>query len=251
MTSRQGMLIVVADDFGADSRVNMAIAEGVRQGLVSNVSLLANGAAFAEACALARDRGWAGRVGIHISVTEGPALSDPIRHCPRLCDEAGHLRFRRFTHFSLTPEERAALTREWQAQIDRCRSAGIPLGHADSHHHCHTEFPLFRVVAPLLRANHIPFLRLSDNVRKTSLARGLYKRLFNIALTRARLRGTDYFCDADGIRRIAGATDKVIELMVHPILDEQGRLIDGTSGRLLRDCPPDGFRLGSFADLNS
>ena len=56
MTSPSGMLVVVADDFGADARTNEAIAEAMRRGLISNASLLVNGAAFIEACDIARPK---------------------------------------------------------------------------------------------------------------------------------------------------------------------------------------------------
>lgn len=249
MTSGPGMLIVVADDFGAAASVNAAIAEAMRQGLISNTSLIPNGFAFDEACDLARREGWADRVGIHVALTEGAALSGPIRLCSRFCDDDGELWFDRFTHFRLTMAERSALTLEWQTQIDRCREAGIPLSHADSHHHCHAEFPLFSVLAPLLVENRVPFLRLSDNVRKVGLVRRLYKQFFNGSVARAGLAGTDYFCDADGIGQIRDAESKVIEMMVHPAFDQTGRLIDSGTGRLLADCLPAGLRLGHFAQL--
>ena len=249
MTSPSGMLVVVADDFGADARTNEAIAEAMRRGLISNASLLANGAAFIEACDIARREGWTDRVGIHLTVTEGPALSGPIRLCRRFCDDDGQLWFSRFTHLRLSLAERTALTLEWQTQIDRCREAGIALSHADSHHHAHAEFPLFSVLAPLLAETGIPYLRLSDNVRKTNWMRGLYKLLFNGSVDRAGLRGTDYFCDADGIGKIGKAAGKIIEMMVHPAFDEAGDLIDSGTGRRLADCLPAGLRLGSFGDL--
>lgn len=245
------MVIVVADDFGADSGVNAAIGEAMRQGLISQASLLANGAGFEEACDLARREGWSDRVGLHFTVTEGPALSGPIRLCRRFCDETGQLWFSRFTHLRLTLAEQSALTLELQTQIDRCRAAGIMLSHADSHHHSHTEYPLFTVLRPLLAENAIPYLRLSDNVRKSGIARRLYKSLFNGSVERAGLRGTDYFCDAGQIGRIGDPGTKIIEMMVHPIFDGEGRLIDATTGRLLRDCLPAGLRLGTFSEIKT
>jgi predicted glycoside hydrolase/deacetylase ChbG (UPF0249 family) len=239
-------LILNADDFGASDEVNAAVAAGFARGLISRASAMANGAAFAGAAALARKLGVSDRVGIHLNATEGHSLTAPIRDWPRLCGPDGRLRYRRNRHLWLAAGEQEALRQEWAAQIAACRAAGLGLGHADSHHHLHAEWPVFRLLAPLLREHGISRLRLSDNVRPTGLARRCYKLAFNAALRRRGLQGADYFCTLEGVARLRPEGDAVAEVMLHPQLDRAGAVIDADSGIALADwlgALPPGWRV--------
>lgn len=236
--SKLGMLIINADDFGHSPETNAAIAQAFSEGLVSSTTIMANGAGFEDACGLAAKQGLANRVGIHLNLTEGAPLSEPIKQSAIFCDSTGRLSFKRFRHWILTPRDRRALRWELDAQIDRCRARGLRLTHADSHHHSHTEPALFPVVAATLRRQGIPFLRLSDNVRGARPPRRCYKLLYNLAVRAINLRGADYFCDLTNLPALAGYLDDpavVVEVMVHPAYDRQGRLIDAQAKRSLEE----------------
>ena len=69
-------LIVNADDFGLSASVNAGIVHAHVAGIVTSTTLLANGAAFVEAVALARRHPTLG-VGVHLDLVEGRPLSAP------------------------------------------------------------------------------------------------------------------------------------------------------------------------------
>lgn len=100
-----GMRVILnADDLGMSEGVNAAIFEGIDEGWVTSISLLARGPAFASAVT-----GLAGRrvsVGVHLDASEfAPPGAD--------------------------------VAREWAAQIGIVRDAGLDVTHLDSHQHLH------------------------------------------------------------------------------------------------------------------
>jgi hopanoid biosynthesis associated protein HpnK len=149
-------LIINADDFGLTAGVNRAIVEAHERGVVSSATLMANGQAFTEAAALARDTPRLG-VGCHVVLVDGtPVLeAGQVRSLldPPL-DRSRDAHFRggigKFGALALmgrlTPDEIEA---ETVAQIRKIQSAGVAITHLDSHKHTHL-FP--HVLRPLLRA---------------------------------------------------------------------------------------------------
>jgi len=223
------MLIINADDFGYSESVNHAIATAFSQGLISSTTIMANAPAFEHACDLAQRQGFADKIGIHLNLTEGIPLTDDIKKSRIFCDEKGMLRFRRFKHYWLPPNELALLSQEISQQIMRCRAHGLRITHADSHHHVHTELFISLTVAKALRKFGIPYLRLTDNVRRASLMRKAYKSNLNLMIALHGLKGTNYFCDLYDIVAMGKqceADNVVVELMVHPVFSDDGDVID-------------------------
>lgn len=223
------MLIINADDFGYSESVNHAIATAFAQGLISSTTIMANAPAFEHACELAKRQGFANKVGIHLNVTEGMPLTDDIKKSRIFCDGKGLFCFQRFKHYWFPPNELTRLSHEISQQILRCRSHGLTLTHADSHHHVHTELFISLTVGKALRKFDIPYLRLTDNVRRASFLRRAYKSNLNFLIAMHGLKGTHYFCDLSDISSMAKqceANDVVVELMVHPAFSDDGDLID-------------------------
>ncbi len=146
-------LIVNADDFGLTAGVNRAILEAHTRGIVTSSTLMANGACFAEAVALAKTIPRLS-VGCHIVLTDGqpvldsaqvPSLIEPRGIPPRFRDGLASLAARSFCGL-MNPEEIEA---EATAQIRKIQSAGVAVSHVDSHKHTHL-FPA--VLRPILRA---------------------------------------------------------------------------------------------------
>ncbi len=146
-------LIVNADDFGYTSGVNRAVVEAHARGIVTSSTLMANGAAFAEAVQFAQTLPELS-VGCHVVLIDG----EPILDCkviPGLADQKeNRTQFRdNLKAFAL----RAIASRidadeieaEAAAQIRKIQSAGIVVSHVDTHKHTHL-FPA--VLRPLLRA---------------------------------------------------------------------------------------------------
>jgi predicted glycoside hydrolase/deacetylase ChbG (UPF0249 family) len=143
-------LILNADDFGLTRGINRAIAELHSAGAISSATLMASGAAFDDAIAVARAHPSLD-VGCHIVLTDGAPVSPPssIRSLigadgknfrPSLVDFVQALLFGRIN------EEEVA--REVLAQIEKLQRAGIRPTHIDTHKHTHL-FP--SIARPLLQ----------------------------------------------------------------------------------------------------
>src|SRR5262249_19048761 len=134
--------------------------------------------------------------------------------------------------FWLSATERSALAAEVRAQIDCCRQKfRLPLTHLDSHINTHTEWAVGAVVLAVARQEKVPFVRLARNCGPgIGAVKWLYKELFNHRIRRAGLARTRYIGSIEDCvyllreRRVPVVAD--LEVMVHPDLDAQGRLID-------------------------
>lgn len=145
-------LIINADDFGFTSGVNRAIVEAHTHGAVTSSTLMATGAAFAEAVELAKTAPQLS-IGCHVVLIDGqPVL--PSGQIPSLTQANGVGRFRdglktfavRALLGRLNPAEIEA---ETTAQIHKLQAAGIAVSHLDAHKHTHL-FP--KILRPLLKA---------------------------------------------------------------------------------------------------
>ena len=233
---KRQQLIINADDFGRDESCTAAIANSLIDGAITATSIMANGSHFDYACELARSSGFADRIGVHLSLDEGPALSQEMR--PFL-NRRGHLCVPRGLRY-LGPALSRAVEAELAKQIERVVAAGT---HLDSHRHIHTSFPIGRLVVRLARTNRIPYVRPARNLAaRRNILSNAYKWAFNRYLG-ARVRTADRFGDIlDFYRRPAEhRVHGLIECMIH--LDDTSRGLE--QRRLLQE---DGFRrfVGQF-----
>lgn len=145
-------LIINADDFGYTCGVNRAILEAHTHGVVTSSTLMATGAAFAEAVELAKTVPRLS-IGCHIVLIDGAPML-PAAQIPSLIQAKESQQFRdslktfavRVLTGRMNPKEVEA---EASAQIGKLRSAGITVSHFDAHKHTHL-FP--KMLRPLLRA---------------------------------------------------------------------------------------------------
>ena len=144
-------LIVNADDFGLTQGVNRAIVACHERGLVSSTTLMATGACFDEAVALASALPNLS-VGCHVVLVDGEPLlpagevrsllapgTDRFYHS--IGEVLGAVAQGRF--------KASEVQAEASAQMARLRSAGVAVSHFDSHKHTHM-FP--SILRPMLRA---------------------------------------------------------------------------------------------------
>jgi chitin disaccharide deacetylase len=154
--ARVRRLIINADDFGLTVGVNRAIVEAHQHGVVTSSTLMANGAAFADAIRQAQSAPRLG-VGCHVVLVDGAPLLEPtaVRSLlDRGGNGSGEPHFREgITWFGalalLGRLDEGEIEAEATAQIRKLQAAGIAVTHLDSHKHTHL-FP--RVLRPLLRA---------------------------------------------------------------------------------------------------
>lgn len=245
MTSMPGMLIVNADDFGQSPVVNRAILRCFNQGLISSTTIMANMSGFEEACELAKANHLLDQVGVHLNLTDGEPLLPALKQNPTLCDASG--RFHRFRKRMLSRADCAMIAAEAAAQIQKCRDAGLPLTHADSHQHVHNEPLVLRAIQPVLKQFGIQRLRISRNMDSLPWLspKRIAKSGFNRWLTIQGLRGTDYFGTVDNFADFKAANllaGYSFEIMTHPSFDANGILIDHVENLPLTDRLTDVIR---------
>ncbi|WP_243349643.1 carbohydrate deacetylase [Parabacteroides sp. FAFU027] len=222
-------LIVNADDFGFSADVNQAITTVIKQQACSNTTLMVNMPATDEAVGLSVLNGFSDRIGLHLNLTDGFPLTDPIRGQKLFCDSDGNFNtgFHRGIHrFYLNKKEEDAVRLEFSAQIEKYLSYGFDLKHIDSHHHIHTNYSIFKILIPLLRKYEINSIRLTRNMfEEVSWGKNIYKRLLNnkirqIAVTSNYLGSIS---DFEKYRHRIPETS-IVEIAVHPVLSEEGIL---------------------------
>jgi hopanoid biosynthesis associated protein HpnK len=239
-------LIVNADDLGWTAGVNRGIAEAHRDGIVTSASLLANGQAFAEGVALARDAGGLG-LGVHLNLNDGPPVA-PRESVPSLVNNAGEFEggpdglLLKIATRGLSLRE---VEVEWNAQIAKVRDAGIEPTHLDGHKHVHMLPGLFEIALRLAKRHGIGAIRVSHEASSLRSALSTGERLAAVVLKqgvqarglkllardareqaeRAGISSADYFCGIaqtgeltkEGVARLLrNLPEGTTELMCHP-----------------------------------
>jgi hopanoid biosynthesis associated protein HpnK len=181
-------LIVTGDDFGASSSVNAAIVRAHCHGILTSASLMANGAAFDEAVALAKDHPKLG-VGIHISLLRGKSVLPP-GDLSQLVDRSGQFSgnptLTGFRYF-FDPKARGQLEKEIEAQIRKFLSAGLVPSHIDGHLHLHVHPAVLPILVRLAGKYGIPAFRLPrENLgvnlaldRRNLLSKAIYTTIYH------------------------------------------------------------------------
>jgi predicted glycoside hydrolase/deacetylase ChbG (UPF0249 family) len=181
-------LILNADDFGLTRGVNRAIAELHAAGALTSATLMASGAAFDDAIAVAHAHPTLG-VGCHIVLTDGTPISPPEK-IPSLLGP-DRINFRPSLSDFLTAVFRgkineAEVFREALAQIKRLQQHGIAITHLDTHKHTHI---LPSIARPLLVAAEHAGVRAIRNPFEQSWSLALGK---SSLLRRLQLRITHH-----------------------------------------------------------
>ncbi|MEN8686044.1 MAG: ChbG/HpnK family deacetylase [Desulfuromonadales bacterium] len=139
-------LIINADDLGINPERDRGIIEAYHHGVVTSATMIANGLSFTSAAAQANSVGLP--VGIHLNLSDGTALSGPIKG---LTDQNHRLPGKRQLRRYLLGKEQdlAGIRRELAAQIEKVMATGLKPGHIDGHQHCHNYPCLIGVVIEL------------------------------------------------------------------------------------------------------
>jgi len=239
-------LIVNADDLGWTAGVNRGIADAHRNGIVTSTSLLANGRAFEDGVKTANGLPRLG-VGVHLNLSDGGPTA-PAEQVRSLLTEEGRFAggpeslLLRLTTKSLDVKE---VEKEWSAQIEKVRAAGIRPTHLDGHKHVQMLPGLFGVALRLAKRHGIDAVRvsheasqlrtaLSDRSESKSIAlkQGVQARGLKLLAPDARamaeragIATADYFCGIaqTGVLTKAGVKklleslpEGTTELMCHP-----------------------------------
>jgi predicted glycoside hydrolase/deacetylase ChbG (UPF0249 family) len=153
-------LIVNADDFGLTPGVNRSIGELHRAGALSSATLMATGAYFDDAAAVARATPGL-EVGCHVLLVDGTPVLPPAQ-IPTLCPNGKEFRptLTAFVRDLFAFRIRAAeITAEATAQMERLQGAGLRVSHFDTHKHTHLFSGILRPLLAAARACGVPAVR--------------------------------------------------------------------------------------------
>lgn len=215
-------VIINADDFGLNESCSKAITEAFNRGMVTDTTMMATGEYFDEAVELAKSNAFFGRIGIHLNLTEGVPLTEPILNEPRFVTN-GRFNKQYDRNKKLTKSESEAIYTELTAQVEKIKQAKINITHADSHHHIHTGIFIAPIVSRICDEQGIKKIRLHRNLGSIPAVKLFLKNRFNKKLRKQGFCTTDYFAyPIDLGTEIPDNT----EIMVHPDFDKGGVLID-------------------------
>jgi len=184
MASADITLVVTADDFGATSGVNAAVARAHRDGILTSASLMVRGGAATAAVRAAREAPALG-VGLHLVLAQGVPAA-PVGEIPSLVTRAGRfpeqpvLAGFRHAWAWCRRRGRAQLAREVEAQLAAFALTGLPLAHVDGHLNMHLHPMVLPTLIALAPRYGIRAMRLTHDDLGFALAHdsrhGLRKR---------------------------------------------------------------------------
>jgi predicted glycoside hydrolase/deacetylase ChbG (UPF0249 family) len=214
-------LIPNADDFGYTRDVNEGIMHAHREGILTATTLMATGAAFDHAVALAHQNPLLD-VGVHLVLVGSHGFPPTVA---RLTAEIALGRIRGVRIYD-----------ELSAQVRKVREAGIRPSHLDTHKHTHLLPPVLDAVARIASEFQIPWVRRPFDLplhaggvpwQRQAVSRGLgfARARFHRVLKRHGCRTTDHFAGfqitghydgAELARLIRDLPEGVTEFMCHP-----------------------------------
>ena len=218
-----------ADDYGKSPEVNKAIQTCFSEGLIDRTTLMVNMPFADEAVDYAVKEGFADKIGVHLNLTEGMPLTEGIKQNPLFCGPDGryHALFCQSTKYRLYLDNlsRKQVYEELSAQLKKYKNYGLTLFHVDSHHHVHTNYPIYLAVKSLSKEYDFASVRLSRNLYHGGNAlMGLYKTIYNRNVKKICRTTTEYFgsfCDFneygndEELNRLIEHNS--IEIMLHPM----------------------------------
>lgn len=152
-------LIVNADDFGMTKSINEGIIKARREGIVTDVSMLATGRAFDDAVNLAGANGISG-VGAHLSLTE----LAPVPPRRGIMSRGAFL-----LEFLSGRLSEGDIRLELRRQLDRIKGSGLEITHIDSHEHLHMLPRMLKIFIELAGEYGIPAIRFLRNDRMAGM----------------------------------------------------------------------------------
>lgn len=165
-------LVVNGDDFGLSESINDGIIRAHTRGILTATSIVAGGAAFHHAVALARTHPTLD-IGVHLTLTEehpvapAPSVSSLLAGGAKLPPGPGAFLTRFLRGAIALPD----VAREFDAQVSRVRDCGIAVTHLDGHQHLHVLPGIRREVAALAQRHGIRFVRQPrERLRRFMLA---------------------------------------------------------------------------------
>lgn len=218
-------LIINGDDFGLTKTCTLAIIEAFKQGKITSTTICANGEYFEDAIKLVSKNNLQNRVGIHVNLTEGKPLTEPISYDSFFCNTNGKFHDKIDRRKLLTKEQCENVFEEITAQFEKLISNKIAITHVDSHRHIHTAPNLTNVFIKVMKNYNLKKLRITRNIGDIQIVKKQLKILFNLRLKLIGCETTELFGSMEDLKREVNV-NKSLELMVHPDFNYNNELID-------------------------
>ncbi|BBP98131.1 hypothetical protein BSFA1_32600 [Burkholderia sp. SFA1] len=262
-------LIVTADDFGLHERINEAVARAYREGVLTCASLMVGGPAAYDAVERARDMPRL-RVGLHITLTDGPSTSPPWQ-IPSLVDTGGHFEGSMFANAVrfLNRNVRRQLAREIQAQFEAFAATGLELDHVNTHKHFHLHPTVLSLILEIGQKFGMRAMRLPRE-KRGSLLLAPWVAFVKTRLDRAGIAYNDWVAgisstgcmdEAALLALLADAPAGVFEIYSHPAVEGDDAITSAMqdyrhseelaglcSARVARAIKASGSMHGGFSD---
>ena len=229
-------LVVNADDFGYSKTVTLAICEAFEKGLIDRTTMMSGMPYARKAMELAAEKGFAGKVGLHINLTSGKPLTEEIAKDPVMCGKNGEFSadFARNirTRFFLPKATRDNVEKELRTQFEMYGQLGGTLWHIDSHHHVHTDPSVWLILKKVMRDYPVTSVRLGRNMYQGgNPLLHIYKAILNRSIRKRCMGHPKYFGSATDYREFIKTHPDVskhsdVEVMVHPVYDNEKKLAD-------------------------
>jgi len=229
-----------ADDFGLNSSVNKAIIEAFDKNYINSTTLMANMPGFNEAIDIINDNKLFKKVGVHLVLTEGVALTQKAKCLDYLF--RGKDSFKKHMQenlFFLDKADKQVIYKELAAQIEKVQNSGIEITHLDSHHHVHEFIGVTNILLALKKQYHIRSIRILNNLEKPDkIYKSLYRSNINLYLKAKGANNSDFFGNQLDFqttykKRPSFIKNSSIEIMVHPDYTANGKLIDKINKNLI------------------
>jgi chitin disaccharide deacetylase len=271
MAAKPCGLIVTADDFGLHPRVNLAVEQAHRHGVLTAASLMIGAPAASDAVARARALPQL-RVGLHLVLADGDAVA-PRERIAALLDEHGRFgdnMVRDGVRFFFLPQVRKQLEREIRAQFEAFSRTGLALDHVNTHKHFHLHPTVLGMILEIGREYGMRAMRLPFEVSAPLWLRPWISRV-RMKLDRTGIVHNDYVIgiansgrmdEAAWLAALADLPAGVGEIYCHPAFAGERVLSEGMrdyrhaeeleallSPRVAQAIQRLGVRVGGFGDV--
>jgi len=195
-------IIINADDFGLNEKVNEGILRSFRNGILRSASLMANGNSFEQAVGIINSNPNLD-IGVHLTLVEEKPILD-IDKIPTLVNKNGNSRTnaiefaRKYFSEKISLEE---IKKEFTAQIEKILDHGIKISHIDSHQHLHMLPKILDITIELANQYNIKFVRFPKEKFSSYMFRN-FKSIYRIV----QMVAINHFCNR-AVEKITTKTD--------------------------------------------
>lgn len=226
-------IIINSDDYGLNASTNDAIIFAFQNQLISSTTTLVNypeGLIDGQA-KLQKNNIKLSSVGIHLNLTTGKPLTEAISKNIHFCENGFfHSRAREKPILFLNKKSQVDVQLELEAQILRfIEIMGRVPAHIDGHHHIHTEYAIFKIIAGLAKKYDVRCMRKTRNlgIGRLRIDKRIYKWVLNFLID-TNFTSTNFFGSLTDLDGHVLDPSKTYEIMVHALLvkDAPGIVFD-------------------------